>query len=81
MLLLLQGHVFCHYNCTRLHLVIIYITITGPHSVAKCSVIPEGSYRYKVTYVPVETGVYSIFVKWYNQEIDGKLLAACITYI
>ena len=47
------------------------LIVVGPHSVAKCSVTPEGPYRFKVTYIPVETGVYDIYVRWYNQEIDG----------
>jgi len=51
---------------------IFFLLFSGPHSVAKCSVSPEGAYRYKVTYIPVETGIYDVYIRWYNQEIDGK---------
>ncbi|XP_067948102.1 filamin-A-like isoform X2 [Watersipora subatra] len=48
------------------------VRVEGPHSVAKSSVTPEGPYCYKVTYTPVETGVYSIYICWFNQDIDGS---------
>ena len=57
------------------------LTFSGPHSVAKCSVTPEGAYRFKVTYIPVETGVYDICVRWYNQEIDGEFVFSFVCVV
>ena len=50
------------------------VFISGPHSVAKCDVQPIdiGDERnYKVTYVPVETGIYNVYVKWNGKDIEG----------
>lgn len=51
-----------------------WLSILGPHSVAKCDVQPidTGDDRsYKVTYVPVETGIYNVYVKWNGKDTEG----------
>ena len=48
----------------------------GPHSMAKCGISPFqphdlGTSGYKVTYIPVETGIYSIHVSVEGKPIEG----------
>lgn len=44
----------------------------GPNSIAKCNIEPDPSGRYVVTYVPVEVGHYSVYVKWNGRPIEGE---------
>lgn len=43
----------------------------GPNSIAKYNIERESTGRYKVTYIPVECGIYRITVKWNGREVDG----------
>ena len=44
----------------------------GRHSVARCDVQAMDDDKYKVSYIPVETGLYNIHVKWNGRDLEGK---------
>jgi len=48
------------------------VQIDGPNSVAKYQIDRESNGRYRVTYIPVECGIYRIVVKWNGHELDGS---------
>ncbi|XP_046560616.1 filamin-C-like isoform X2 [Haliotis rubra] len=48
------------------------IQVDGPNSIAKCSIDPQPGGRFAVTYVPVETGLFDITVKWNGRDIHGS---------
>ncbi|KAL4220761.1 hypothetical protein ACF0H5_021155 [Mactra antiquata] len=48
------------------------VSVSGPNSIAKCSVDPQDDGSYTVTYVPVETGLFDIRVTWNDTDIPGS---------
>ncbi|XP_060571832.1 filamin-A-like isoform X3 [Ruditapes philippinarum] len=48
------------------------VSVSGPNSIAKCSVDPQADGSYTVTYIPVETGIFDISVTWNNTDIPGS---------
>ncbi|XP_006823440.1 filamin-A-like [Saccoglossus kowalevskii] len=48
------------------------VQVEGPNSIAKCSVDPNADGTYKVTYVPVETGMFTIKVLWATNDVQGS---------
>ncbi|XP_067668832.1 filamin-A-like isoform X1 [Haliotis asinina] len=48
------------------------IQVDGPNSIAKCSIDPQPGGRFAITYVPVETGLFDITVKWNGRDIHGS---------
>jgi len=56
---------------------VIHLITAGPNSVAKCDIRPMvgsdgGGTKYKVSFIPVETGLYTIRVKWRGKDITGE---------
>ena len=50
----------------------VYFHVTGPNSIAKCNIEPDNAGRYSVSYIPVESGVYVIHVKWNGRPVPGR---------
>ncbi|RUS75786.1 hypothetical protein EGW08_016447, partial [Elysia chlorotica] len=48
------------------------VQVDGPNAIAKCSIDPMPDGQFKVTYIPVEVGLFSIHVKWNGKEIPGS---------
>ncbi|XP_067943794.1 filamin-B-like [Watersipora subatra] len=48
------------------------VRIEGRHSVARCDVQAMDDDQYKVSYIPVETGLYNIHVKWNGRDLEGS---------
>ena len=44
----------------------------GPYSEARPDLQPIDGEAYKVSYVPVETGIYSVYVKWNDVDVKGQ---------
>ncbi|GFR83464.1 filamin-A [Elysia marginata] len=45
---------------------------SSPNAIAKCSIDPLPDGQYKVTYIPVEVGLFSVNVRWNGKEIPGS---------
>ncbi|KAK3589648.1 hypothetical protein CHS0354_015146 [Potamilus streckersoni] len=50
----------------------LQVSVDGPNSMAKCNVDPQPDGTYTVTYIPVETGMFDVSVKWNGEEIPGS---------
>ncbi|XP_052782580.1 filamin-A-like isoform X3 [Mya arenaria] len=48
------------------------VAVSGPNSMAKCSVDPQSDGSYQVTYIPVETGMFDVNVLWNGSDIAGS---------
>ena len=55
---------FFHCNCSQM--------FVGPYSEARPDLQPIDGEAYKVSYVPVETGIYSVYVKWNDVDVKGQ---------
>ncbi|KAL3847647.1 hypothetical protein ACJMK2_018549 [Sinanodonta woodiana] len=50
----------------------LQVSVDGPNSIAKCNVDPQPNGNYTITYIPVETGMFDVSVKWNGEEIPGS---------
>ncbi|XP_059143816.1 filamin-B-like, partial [Physella acuta] len=48
------------------------VQVDGPNAIAKCSIDPLPDGQYKVTYIPVEVGLFDVYVRWNGKEIPGS---------
>lgn len=48
------------------------VVVSGPNSMAKCSVEEKPGGVYAVTYIPVETGLFDVNVSWNGTDIPGS---------
>jgi len=58
-------------KCLRVRMVFLVCT-EGPNTVCRCNVERLADGRRKVTYCPVEVGIFTITIKWNGREIYGK---------
>jgi filamin len=58
--------------CTGGHQGDLTVSVEGPNSVSRCTVDPLTGGQFKVTYIPVEVGIYAITIKWNGREIPGS---------
>uniref|UniRef100_A0A2C9JF63 Calponin-homology (CH) domain-containing protein n=1 Tax=Biomphalaria glabrata TaxID=6526 RepID=A0A2C9JF63_BIOGL len=48
------------------------VQVDGPNAIAKCSIDPQPDGQYRVTYIPVEVGLFDVYVRWNGKEIPGS---------
>jgi len=48
------------------------VQVDGPNSIAKCSIDPMTDGQFKVTYIPVEVGLYDVIVRWNGKDLHGS---------
>ncbi|XP_012945870.1 filamin-B, partial [Aplysia californica] len=48
------------------------VQVDGPNSIAKCSIDPMPDGQYRVTYIPVEVGLFDVMVRWNGKDIPGS---------
>ena len=47
---------------------------SGPNSIARCNIDPGSNGVYRVSFIPLETGNYNVFVRFNGQEVNGVYL-------
>ena len=51
---------------------IVFWIFLGPKSISKCTIEPEYGGRYRVSYTPVEVGIFRVVIKWNGREIESS---------